>query len=298
MRRCIQFALLGTSLVALAACETIPDGAKQQLAKPVDCSTADKDLALLEAEKVSVAQQVAAGVRTVLPVAAVAAILQHDLKDRARVAVGEYNREIEEKMFQIRQQCGITDGVLTADGLLQNKNARVGFAAIKPGVDLGQYDQLLLLPVAFSFKEGSRQLSESRLDDLRRYFREDFTKELQQKGGYNLVSEPGPGVLLVRAGLLNIDITVPEERGRDDVYVTSSGEVTVIAEFRDSQSGELLARAADRRLIEKSGGMAYESNPLNNVANTRRLFRQWASLLRERLDQAHELRAARQQATP
>jgi hypothetical protein len=156
----------------------------------------------------------------------------------------------------------------------------------------------MLLPVAFAFKEGSRELRESQLDDLRRYFSEDFTKELQQKGGYNLVSQAGPGVLLVRAALINIDITVPEQRGRDDVYVTSSGDVTLVAEFRDSQSGELLARAADRRLIEKSGGMAYESNPLNNVANTRRLFRQWASLFRERLDQAHELSAARQKAVP
>lgn len=294
MRGRIRVVLLGAGLAALAACESIPDEAKQELARPVDCSTAEKDLALLEAEKVSVAQQAAAGVRSVLPVSVVAGILQHDMGNRVRVATGEYNRQIDEKMFRIRQQCGITDGVLTAEGLLENKNARVGFAAIKPGVDLGRYDQLMLLPVAFGFKKGSRQLSEAQLDDLRRYFREDFTKELQQKGGYNVVSQPGPGVLLVRAGLANIDITVPEQHGRDDVYVSSAGEVTMVAEFRDSQSGELLAKAADRRRLEMAGGSAYESNPVTNVANTRRLFRQWASLFRERLDQAHELESARQ----
>jgi len=215
------------------------------------------------------------------------------MRDRVRVATGIYNRDLDEKVTQIRQQCGVAEGELTAEGLMEIEHAKVGFAAVKPGVDFSKYDQLMLLPVGMSFKKGSRQLSEGRLDDLRRYFHEEFQKELQEKGGYSLVSQAGPGVLLIRPGLANIDITVPPESGRDDVYVKEAGEVTLVVEFRDSESGELLARAADRRKVTSPGG-AYESNPVTNVANTRRLFRQWASLLRERLDAAHELKAARQ----
>jgi hypothetical protein len=244
-----------------------------------------------------VATQIGAGVRSVVPVSAVAALLTGDTKDRARVAIGDYNRDIEEKIFQIREQCQLTDGLLTEEGLLEVKNARVGFAAVKPGANLGRYDQLMILPVQFAFKKGSRKLPEHRLDDLRRYFLEEFTKELQAKGGYNVVSHPGPDVLAVRAALINIDLTAPEGSARDDVYVRDAGEVTLYAEFRDSQTGELLARAADRRRIDSPGG-AYESNPVTNLANTKRLFRKWASLFRERLDHAHELQQAREQAAP
>jgi hypothetical protein len=295
MRGFASAGLLALGAVGLLACKTISDEAKQEIAKPVDCATAQEDMALLEGEKVSVAEQAAAGVRTVFPIALIGGIAQGDLGNRARVAIGDYNRQLDEKMFQIRQQCGITEGAsLTADGLMELERARVGFAAVKPGADFGRYDKLMVLPVAFAFKERSRKLRDSQLDDLRRYFREDFTRELQQKGNYTIVTTPGPDVLLVRAALVNIDVTAPVERGRDDVYIRDAGEVTMVAELRDSQSGELLARAADRRRIEMPGGSAYESNPVTNVANTRRLFRQWASLLRERLDQAHELHRARE----
>jgi hypothetical protein len=292
MRSRVAASLLGLNLFASTACETISDDAKRDLARPVDCATAQEDVARLEAEKVSVAKQAAAGVRSVVPAAPASGTVPAD-PDRERVAIGDYARDLDERLLEIRDECGLADGVLTPEGLLAVERAKVGFAAIRPGVDLARYDELLLLPVVFAFKPGSRQLSDAQLDDLRRWFREDFTRQLQHKGSYNVVDHPGPRVLLVRAALIDVDVTAPVERGRDDVYILEAGQVTLVAEFRDSQTGELLARAADRRRIEMVGGTPYESNPVTNIANTRRLFRQWATLLRERLDQAHELARTR-----
>jgi hypothetical protein len=289
MRSRLTAGLLGLYMLGMGACKTISDEARPEFAEPVDCATAQEHVARLEAEKVSVAEQAAAGVRSVVPIA----LVKEDPDPRERVAIGDYNRQLDARLLEIQRACGLFEGVLTPEGLLAVEHAKVGFAAIRPGVDFARYDQLLLLPVAFAFKDRSHKLSEARLDDFRRWFREDFRRQLQQKGGYNLVEHPGPSVLLVRAALIDIDVTAPAEPGRDDVYIRDAGEVTLVAEFRDSQTGQLLARAADHRRIEMVGGTLYESNPVTNIANTRRLFRHWATLLRERLDRAHELHETR-----
>lgn len=171
----------------------------------------------------------------------------------------------------------------TRDGLSIDTQAPVGFAAVKPDADLGSYRKLLVVPVEFSYQRGSRRLSQRRMEDLRRYLREDFTRELQDRGGYELVSQPGPGVLAVRAALVDIRVSAPADEPRTRSLVRQAGEVTLLAVFSDSQTGEVIARVADRRAVTSPGG-AYVSNAVFNVSNTRRVFRQWASLLRERLD--------------
>ena len=286
---------LTIAVLALGCAVSISEQAKEELAKPIDCEMGEADIARLEAERASVAKQISSGVRSIAPPAVMAGIVRGDTKDRARVASGAYNQEIEKKIFQIRQQCAISGALVTKDGLYQFEHAKVGFAAIKPGVSLGVYNELIILPVYISFKEGSRELPEGRVDLMRRLFHEAFTKELEEKGGYHIVSEPHPNVLLVRPALVNILVSVPKETmsARYDVYISSAGALTLIAEFRDPMTGELLARIADRRAITEPGNVMYESNPVSNQANIRREFRRWASLLREHLDSSAELEAAR-----
>lgn len=92
---------------SVACASSISPEAKQELASPVNCETAGSDIEALEAEKASVAKQVAAGVRTVLPAAVVVGILRRDMKDRFKVAAGVYNQEIDDKVVEIQQHCGL-----------------------------------------------------------------------------------------------------------------------------------------------------------------------------------------------
>jgi hypothetical protein len=48
---------------------------------------------------------------------------------------------------------------------------------------------------------------------------------------------------------MDLVVKIPTERagGRDQSYTVSYAEVTLIVELRDSESGEILARVADRR---------------------------------------------------
>ena len=74
----------------------------------VDCSTAESDLELLKEEKKSVGKKVLAGVRSVLPIAVVAGLLMGDYTDRVQVATGKYNRDLENKIAEIKKACGIS----------------------------------------------------------------------------------------------------------------------------------------------------------------------------------------------
>lgn len=83
----------------------VSDQLKYDLDKPIDCGSAEADIATLENEKISSTEQIKAGAKTVVPVAAARGILHRDYIDRARVASGEYNLEIDEKIRQIKAKC-------------------------------------------------------------------------------------------------------------------------------------------------------------------------------------------------
>jgi hypothetical protein len=89
------------------ACHTISKEAKTELAKPVDCSTAEQDIAILQKEKASVEKMMFDGVTAVAPAGAVLNILTLQEKDKLEVATGVYNHHISEKIKEIKQTCGL-----------------------------------------------------------------------------------------------------------------------------------------------------------------------------------------------
>ena len=78
---------------------------------------------------------------------------------------------------------------------------------------------------------------------------------LTEDDGYRIADDPAPEVLRISAGLLDLIVRVPTQRasGRERTFVASYGEVTLIVEARDSESGEILARAAERSDLTQGG---------------------------------------------
>ncbi len=105
MRQSLAIVFAACLIVGCAA--PISDEAKQGLAKPVNCDTGAADIAALESEKASVAEQTAAGVRSVVPAAAIGGLLMGTTKDKAKVATGVYNQELEDKIAEIKTTCGL-----------------------------------------------------------------------------------------------------------------------------------------------------------------------------------------------
>jgi hypothetical protein len=97
---------LGTALV-LGACSPISKEAKEDMAQPVNCHTAEGDIRVLESEKSHVAKQILDGVTAITPAGAVVGILTGTEGEKLQVATGDYNNKIEQKITEIKQTCGL-----------------------------------------------------------------------------------------------------------------------------------------------------------------------------------------------
>ena len=197
-------------------------------------------------------------------------------------------------------------GVVTADGLHQVRTMQVAGAYVKPGAELGSYTSIRLDPVTISYKRPPRErrsgarmnpsgdnwaLTDSEKERVERLFQEAFERELSQSENFTLVEDDGPDVLRVSGHIVDLVVTAgPEPSGRDRSFVREAGQLTLVLDVRDSESGEALARIADRRSVSASGGFRLQRNSVvNNQAELRRIFSRWARFLRNGLDNLRQL---------
>jgi hypothetical protein len=94
--------------IFVAACSApISKQAKEDLAATINCATAREDIRTLESEKASVAARTKDGVTSVAPIGAVIGILTLTEKEKLEVSSGVYNKKIDEKIAEIKRECGI-----------------------------------------------------------------------------------------------------------------------------------------------------------------------------------------------
>ena len=190
----------------------------------------------------------------------------------------------------------------THDGLQRVINSNAAIAYIKPDADFSGYDRVMILDcyVAFKkdwqrdFNQKNRSMSgritdkdmERMKNDMAESFREVFVEELTQNDGYELTDEPAGDVLLIRPAIIDLEATAPETRtaGRSYTFVDSAGAATLYVELYDSVSGEILARAIDRKADRGHGRMEWSTGSSNRAA-ARRILSTWAGWLRERMDE-------------
>jgi hypothetical protein len=112
-----------------------------------------------------------------------------------------------------------------------------------------------------------------------------FLEEMAASEVFEIVEEPGPDVLLIVGGLLDVVSRVPPEQvGRSRIWLDSVGEATLVLEIRSSVSNSIYARAVDRRAAGSQGQTYQASSTVTNRAEVRRLGRRWGMMLREGLD--------------
>ena len=182
---------------------------------------------------------------------------------------------------------------VTHDGLRRVPDAKVKLAYAKPDVDFSGYGRIVLDPVSVAFrkrwKSDHPRASNSDMDRIRRRVSELFLETFEgvlEDGGYPIVTSAGEDVLRVRGTILDLDVTAPDVGvGRQRTYAASAGAATLVLELYDSETGEILARAVDRKKARDSAySIRMAGSSVNNVAEARNVFRLWATLLKERLD--------------
>jgi hypothetical protein len=200
---------------------------------------------------------------------------------------------------QPRIQTG-ANAEVTADGLVRVQKSVADAAWVKPDFDLTPYTKLMIVSGGVSFKkvkpvssfEARRGASEFPISPeaqqmFKDIMKEEFTRELSKLKRYQIVDKPGPDVLMLVGGVIDVVSSVPNDVdsaafGRGGVYLTSVGQATLVIELRDSESNEVLGRAADRRAAESP--FAFEVNKVTAWTEVHRLAQAWASLLRQRLE--------------
>ncbi len=73
----------------------------------INCATADGDLRLLQHEKANVAERIAEGVTAVYPAGLVVGLVTRTEGTKVKVATGEYNKQIDQRIAEIKQQCDV-----------------------------------------------------------------------------------------------------------------------------------------------------------------------------------------------
>ena len=194
------------------------------------------------------------------------------------------------------------DDAMSRDGLQKISVKGHDLAYARPGASLAAYKRVKLDPVEVQFdksweptRTGSRiKLGPEEREKIRvsvaKLVEDEFTKVLQKDGAYQITSESAPDVLRVKASVLNVYINAPSDMsvGRSKTYVSSAGQMTLLAELSDAASGQMLARVADRREGNRMARMQ-RVEPGENESEARDVAAAWAKILRNALDKARAI---------
>ncbi len=189
---------------------------------------------------------------------------------------------------------------VTNEGLHLYKQTKERIAYVRPGATFTQYKRVAILDCYVEFskewvrdynrdqRDLSRQIRDSDLDRAKKALQSDFkrifTEEIQEGGRYQVTDAGGPDVLVLRPGLINIQVSAPDlmAPGRSTTFVRSAGTMTIYLELWDSASDTILARVSDAKVDPDLYGQ--RSSRVTNRAAAERMMRSWADELRSRLD--------------
>lgn len=195
------------------------------------------------------------------------------------------------------------------DGLQLKKHTRHSAVYVKPGETLDGYDKIAMTDVFVSFKKNWQRnynddvagldgrVSDKDMEAIKKRlaneFKVVFTKELQDKGGYQIVTDSAKDVLILRPAIINLVVNAPDVRtaGMETTFIASAGEMTLYLELYDSMTSDLLARVIDAE-GDQEGGMAHMGGRVENKAAADRILRRWADTLRKRLDETKTVAAS------
>ena len=171
---------------------------------------------------------------------------------------------------------------------------------VNTNADFTKYNKLYPGPAVFHYRDAgpakryrttplrSNQtefgISEKDRSDFENIVDEAFEKELGKSEYFTMSEELGPQTMVVRGAMVDVVSRVPPEYvGRGEIYLATVGEATLILEFLDGSSGEVLARVAERRRIDTIGGRTGMATMPSNTVTVRADVKRWAASTAKRL---------------
>lgn len=146
------------------------------------------------------------------------------------------------------------DAVPDYEGLVEVRSKRFETVRVRPGVDFTAYDAVHILEPELEFRPIDRAQPEFPLDNEQKSRFRDmlagaFQDEFAANGRIAVVNHDGAEVLTLTVRVVDIAVTVPPRAvargGRGAIALEATGNVTLVLEVRDSESGAVLARGVD-----------------------------------------------------
>lgn len=198
----------------------------------------------------------------------------------------------------LAQKANPIDEASSHDGLTKIQVKGMDLAYKRPGVDMARYGKVIVDPVEVAFhkdwnptRPGSNlKLSSTDRENIRtgvaKVVHEEFEKALKAGNAWEVVKEAGGDVLRLKPKVLNLYVNAPDTKQAGvRTYTLTSGEMTLLLEAYDSETGAILARAIDRRESRNTGQWQLSSS-VTNVGDAQQIAATWARILRDRLDKA------------
>jgi hypothetical protein len=199
--------------------------------------------------------------------------------------------------------CGYTRVAeeVTDDGLTRVPSRAAGGVYRNLDVDFTPYKRVMLEPPTIEFfatwRDTHPELSDKEVMRIQgeavKLFRDEFKRELVDRGPYEFAEAPAPDVILVTPRILNLDIPAPQPDNEIGTRTYTPGPVKmeVVGDLRDATSNALLGRIT---IFE--GQTRYGLNELrqasraSNAHEMRLGFAKWSKMVHEALNVAKATR--------
>jgi hypothetical protein len=93
------------TLELVAGCAQKYQKVEDSFAQPINCATARQDIQTLQSQKASKSEEAAAGLSYALPTTIIVGAITGTGGAKYEVGTGEFNRKIDERIADIREQC-------------------------------------------------------------------------------------------------------------------------------------------------------------------------------------------------
>ena len=184
--------------------------------------------------------------------------------------------------------------VVTSDGLVSERSGKFDELYLRPNADFSAYRRALIEPVPVRFaRDLNRQhglnhllaqpLHQPYLD--RDTVAQDMSALMEKSlleafraANYEIVSQPGPGVVRISARIDELYINAPDEMSSSvrGAFNRETGDASLKLVAADSVTGNTLARVVHRRIVREVG----RANLANDTTNRfwfETAFRRWAA---------------------
>ena len=184
------------------------------------------------------------------------------------------------------------------DGLHLMKDTKLRVVYMKPGANLDEYDKVALLACYVAFQKDwqrnynnetaslMNRISDKDMKKIRDKLAEQFNKvftEVLTKGGHQMVTDGGSGVLIVQPAIVNLEITAPDTMSPGEAtFSANAGQMTLYMQLHDGKTGDIIARVIDPEAV--GGNFAQIRNSVTNMADANRVLRRWATILSDHLE--------------